>query len=321
MLRLRPLGRLSDPRASPRTTFVACTTPVEEEDPNAHASDELIRGGGFDPGGPIVILPDYCAGATGSITAAPSAINFGATVTTQWSANVPAGCAMPVKINGEVVAASGSKVVKPLSNYAYVLSIGSKTLSYANVNVTLPSTVRIKGNTNEWKALLVQAVGTANTRVVLENGVDMDLSEYENILVRQGVTLTSEKPAVLEIAGFTKGTDFSLPGVIGRDPRTLGPRLYTNTRPKPLFHIACTDSVWGDNVSSQGRNPFKTFATMSWPDTAAMQAFKPANSVRSLVGRFRGLVKDDLLAIDFTRMGQIFGAGSTAFAPHSRYAY
>lgn len=237
-------------------SFTACAMPSAEDDgPSTGESDGLSRGGVFDPGG-IVLQPDYCAGATGTITASATSLTFGQTMTLTWSVNVPANCTSSVKLNGEVVSATGTKVVKPLANYSYVLSIGNKTLSYATVNVTLPSTVYISGNTDEWKALLVQAVGTPNTRVVLQPGVDMDLSGYQNIYVRQGVTLTSEKPAVfLEAVGFTKGApEFGLPKAPGRDARTPGPRLYTNTLPKPLFLVRCADpgGIWGDNVKING---------------------------------------------------------------------
>lgn len=232
------------------STLAACAAPVDEA--TGKSSDELYRGTIFDPGGVITILPDYCAGATATVTASPTSISFGGSTTVTWSVNVPAGCTTPVKLNGEAVAASGSKVVKPLSNYSAVVQIGSNTLAVTSVNVVLPSTVRIKGNTDDWKGLLVQAVGTANTRVILESNIDMDLTGYENIVVRQGVTLTSEKPAVTgELSPMYRFIgDYSLPTVPARDARTLGPRLYTNSRPKPLFHIDCAypESLWGDNV-------------------------------------------------------------------------
>jgi hypothetical protein len=245
-------------------TIGACAAPTSDDgtapsEPTGESSDALKRPLP-DPGSPpIIIQPDYCQGASATIAVSASSIALGATMTLQWSMSVPAGCTSPIRVGGEPAASSGTRVVKPLSNSTYLVQLGYQTLAYASVNVTLPGTVHIKGNGDEWKGLLVQAVGTPRTRVVLDGGVDMDLTGYESIYVREGVTLTSEIPAVSGtfLARTIPGTIVppeTPPPLLGRNARILGPRLYTTSRPKPLFQIECNSdqTIWGDNVRFAG---------------------------------------------------------------------
>ena len=84
--------------------------------------------------------------------------------------------------------------MKPMSNQAYAISVNGVQLVNTEVKVTLPGTVKIKGSTTEWKNLLVQALGTPHTRVILADTVNMDLTGYSGIFITQGVTFTSEAP-------------------------------------------------------------------------------------------------------------------------------
>jgi hypothetical protein len=178
-------------------------------------------------------------------------------------------------------------------------------LGLLQIGVTLPPVVHIKGGTPAWRDLLIQAVGTPNTLVLLAANVEMDMSGYEGIYIVQGVTLTSEAPPVGNttlaaaatqsaigaqdnvvsmtaqrsaavvtqpsgaapqdnvtssartlpaggVAAFGWGDVFS-GYTVARNPRTLGPRLFTYTRPKPLFNIRCNgENIFGDNVHIVG---------------------------------------------------------------------
>ena len=86
-----------------------------------------------------------------------------------------------------------------------------------------------------------------------------------------------------------------------------------------IRYVAVSDTVGRWEVSSGGRYAWTTLATKSWPSEYG--PMRPARFVRALAGRFRGLAKDDVLAIDFTRWGQVAGNGSSTFLGHSRHPY
>lgn len=184
-----------------------------------------------------------CTRATGTLTVTPNAIRQGQSATLSWSASVPETCGEQLLLNGLVVPPSGSMTVTPLASVTYALRIGPRLLARAPISVEIPKTVYIDGSSGEWITLFVQAVGTPNTRVVLGANVDMDLTFLENIIVRDGVTVTSEAPApkgsqVLgKIPHDQKSPRFPQPPL--RDGRHLGPRVFTKTRPKPLFSMSC----------------------------------------------------------------------------------
>lgn len=224
---------------------------------------------------------DRCAGITGTLSLSPSTIAAGQSSRLAWSVRFPAGCVgQSVKLNGLTVASSGAQLVSPLATQAYRLSTGSTTLASATLTVTLPAVVRIKGSDSEWRRLLIQAVGTPNTRVVLENNVDMDMTGAANIYVVQGVTITSEAPiaagtgsvgtfgtATLNASlsaspstiAFGSLASVSRPPTVysepplGRNAQNIGPRLYTTSKPNPLFHVRCNGvDINGDNVRFLG---------------------------------------------------------------------
>ena len=92
--------------------------------------------------------------------------------------------------------------------------------------------------------------------MILAATVDMDLTDVPTIPIVQGVTITSEAQPVgnslnLLINPHVVGTVPQLPPA--RSARTLGPRLFTNSRQLPLFEIRCNgENIFGDNVRING---------------------------------------------------------------------
>ena len=201
----------------------------------------------------------------GTLSATPNEIRSGDNVTLSWSVVQPTGCDFRVFLNGRNVPASGSDTVQVLSSTDYALTVRGTALARTEVEVELCPVVDILGSSREWARLLVQAVGTANTTVRLAESVNMDLTDYDRILIKEGVTLTSELPATLVLAALQPTqpesresldalspcppTTTAAPAVVsGRTGEKLGPRLFTRSRPKPLFFIRCDGSHTGDNV-------------------------------------------------------------------------
>jgi len=153
-------------------------------------------GGGGPPDDDPPVDPTCARHSTGTLTATPGSIKLGESVIVSWSVSIPAKCKNPgpLTLNGTPVATEGSITVQPMSNAAYVLLLNGVRLGLAQIAVQLPSTVHIKGGTPPWRDLLIQAVGTPNTLVLLAANVEMDMTGYENIYIVQGVTLTSEAP-------------------------------------------------------------------------------------------------------------------------------
>jgi hypothetical protein len=121
--------------------------------------------------------------------------------------------------------------------------------------------VEIRGSSGDWVRLLIQALSTENTTIRLAENLDMDLSGYDSISITQGVNLTSEWPRVIgntttrrtgriQTTGRIAGSGVLTQGLVsGRTAQKLGPRIYTTTRPRPLFMIRCGEAGFrGDNV-------------------------------------------------------------------------
>lgn len=166
-------------------------------------------------------------------------MNIGETLTLSWTSRLPAGCGS-VSINGRNVSPNGSMTVRPAKTTIYNLNAGGTGLASTTVNVTTTPTVRIDADGPEWRAIFVQAVGTPNTRVMLQPTLDLDLSGYENIAIASGVTVTSEVPLLLapaanDLTVASRLGDLHRYGAPARDAAHLGPRLFTTTRPRPLF--------------------------------------------------------------------------------------
>ena len=186
------------------------------------------------PDYPRCAAPTQCSSrAVGTLSVLPSSIEQGQSATITWSVTPAARCPRTEPtLNGQRVPLRGSMRVTPLAGQTYVLKLESVTLQTKSLAVKLPGTVRIGGNTTEWKQLLVQALNTSNTVVILARHVDMDLTGYFNIRIKDGVTLISEPPI--------------------RDGRRLGPRLFTRGHAEPLFAIKCYGNNKGDNVRIMG---------------------------------------------------------------------
>jgi hypothetical protein len=233
---------------------------------------EFCAPGTIDP--PPVLDPDTDAcgrHSSATLVATPPRIRQGQSATLQWSVTYPYPCTPPViTVNGQPVGLQGSLTVTPMSSSPYALFIGGVGVTQVNVYVDLPAVVRIKGNTGDWKRLLIQALGDplpgldgipqdqrAGRTVLLAHNVDMDLTYSEDIHISQGVTLTSELPPpgnapLLMLAGFPK-VPIAEQGPVARNAFSLGPRLYTTSRPRPLLHIQCNgENIFGDRARLSG---------------------------------------------------------------------
>jgi len=250
----------------------------------------LLRTGVVLPGTTVLIQTDPCLPQpqVTSFTADSLNVALGQTTTLQWTVQVPDGCPYRVYLEGpgvvQTVGLEGTMQVSPLANTVYAvqvyfgpglatspLELTPSNSATVSVGVALPPLVEIKGNTGEWKALLVQALGTPGTAVRLARDVDMDLSGFENIAVAHGVSLTSDhelEPLALassvvsttgdltqSIGALTTETQSTAstsvaarlsPTLEGARPTAswrggleLGPRLYTTSRPRALFSIGC----------------------------------------------------------------------------------
>lgn len=196
-----------------------------------------------------------CVGATGTLTVSSTSVFYGRNVTVTWAVSRPAACLDKITLLGSVVAKSGTMTFAVKSDTALELKIGGRLLASAHVTVDLPMVVRINGSTPEWRDLMIFALGMPGRTVILADHVDMDLTGQENIFIRENVTFTSELPdpgnVLYSLA--VPGADTRLYRGPARTPSRPGPRLYTNSRPKPLFEIRCNnENIFGDNVHING---------------------------------------------------------------------
>lgn len=161
--------------------------------------------------------------ASGSLTATSSTVALGGSSTLKWSVRIPSGCtAVRTYLNSDVVGTSGSLVVTPQASSQYRLRIyisgyGERALATANISVQLPPRVEITANNQV--PLFVQAVQTPNTTVVVNDNVQLDLSNRDEIAVQSGVIVRG-----------------------GRGGLRPGPRLFTTTRPHLFFYIGPSTS-------------------------------------------------------------------------------
>ncbi len=213
-------------------------------------------------------------------------VRSGDPITFTWSVSIPPNCiGIKLALVTNAVSRNGSMTLRPLSPAAVQLSAtkdGQRSvLAEIRVDTILPRVVEIKGNTPEWRGLLIYAVGAAyvegaeQRRIVrLWPNVDMDLSYYFPIYVRNGVTLTGDQDirpsaqvdsvdgsAVRDgesSAAFTPMASLSPTawgGVVpGRFGVRLGPRLFTRaaTGVAGQFRIDCSGGKNGNNVRFSG---------------------------------------------------------------------
>ena len=189
--------------------------------------------------------------ATVSFTASPAQVSPGTPSTLMWSVRFPKGCSgiTTLTLAGTGVPLNGTLPVAPMATTTYSLYVqipqGTGKLGTATISVSLPAVVHIDGSSLAWRSLLVQALGTPQTKVVLAASVDMDMSYLQGIPIERGVMLTSELPRVASPPMALRRPDIEH-RPLARDAGHLGPRLYTRTRPQPLFEIV------GDNVLLEG---------------------------------------------------------------------
>ncbi len=182
-----------------------------------------------NPDGEPVGTAGCLASVQGTLTATPGSIVPGQSVTLRYRATVPSNCTgVKLRLNPWALSSkSGTRTVTPISNTTYNLQAirgnASVQLASATVGVTLPRRVTISSNEPEQVGVLIQALGTPHSEVVLEDNVDLDLTHKEWIVVAEGVSLVG-----------------------GRTPRAPGARLRTTSRPKPLLDVG------GDNVRISG---------------------------------------------------------------------
>jgi hypothetical protein len=189
--------------------------------------------------------------ATLRLSASSPNINLGEAITLRWHVDATANCPLGVKLDGQTVARVGSLVVTPQATTRYSLSVrvgNVSRIASADVAVRLPSVVTIQNNNQ--KSLLIQALGTAGTTVYVNNNVEMDLTHSTNITIAQGVRLF----------GF-------------RTPRVAGARLFTTSRPSPLFAVA------GDGVRISGLRIVGPQSTIAEDDSSLARGIVIDNAI------------------------------------------
>ncbi len=189
----------------------------------------------------VSVVPDCVDNVSGTLSALPKTVHLGAKSELTWFVQAPDSCQLGLTINGTPVGKIGSLKVQPNTTtvYSLVSAIpGAPTIASATVSVN-PKVVYIRGNSQSWKDLLVQSVGEDGTTVILMPTVNMDLTGYGPIYIRESVTLTGDTGA---------------PATPILNEHALGPLIYTTSRPKPLFLVKCNadGTILGDNVHISG---------------------------------------------------------------------
>ena len=196
----------------------------------------------------VSVTPDCMNEVTGFVRTMPRTVHKGYSSVLSWYANAPSQCQFTYAVNAVAQQASGSKRVNPLATTEYALTAflpgAQKTVAKALLTVN-PNVVYIAGNTQPAKDLLLESLQLDGTKVILAPNVDMDLTGYESIYIREGVIFTSDD-------GF--------PPRPVRTARNPGPRIFTTSRPKPLFMIECNGdpdaevkpTIIGDGVRISG---------------------------------------------------------------------
>jgi len=203
---------------------------------SAHAQ---LKGGSSGPGGNEPPEPSPClTEATLQIAANPTSVTYGQASVVSWSVVPPARCgSLTVRLNGQPVAASGSRSVTPPASATYTVIVSETRLGVyaqrsvsAQVGVVYPPRVVINQSTSNPASVLVGALGSTNPSQTIELcNVDIDLTG------RTGIAI---------------GSNRSLIGSPGceRNPRRLGPRIFvTDKRGGASLFV-----IQGDNVRVSG---------------------------------------------------------------------
>lgn len=198
---------------------------------------------------------DCTIGVSAGIKALPQTIHQGRPTTLSWSVVGPVGCPYDASLNGAPVLAIGTQTVTPSLTTQYTLTyqvgviltkrataVGFSAAPLGSVSTTVnvnTKVVRIKGGSAFWVEKLVNAASEEGVRIIIEPQVNMDLTNHPTIIIREGVILSS---------------DDGVPPRPVRTARALGPKLFTKSRQKPLFKVACSlnGASTGDGVLISG---------------------------------------------------------------------
>lgn len=166
-----------------------------------------------------------------SATCPAPCVKLGDAATVTWKVTVPSGCAkMKLRMNGEAVPASGFRTVHPIADSFFSLTYSTAQSTAALVsrplNVQLPPTVQILADNQA--PLLVQALRTEETTIVVANHVQLDLSDYRDIPIAGGVTLQGGRARTNpgpRLFSRTRSDGDSLLRIVGDDVRITGLRI------------------------------------------------------------------------------------------------
>src|SRR6266849_845714 len=197
-------------------------------------------------GGRVLPPPDPCLSGPQILSFAPTSpsIDLGTSTTLNWSVQAPSGCAYAYSMtvsarpqndltpnapadwnswtSSTTVAAQpqGTLQVQPAFNtdYLLILAWGPNSSTYRTTQVAVNLPVAVTINANDLAPLLVQAMETPNTTVIVPDGIELDLTpRVGTITIAKGVQLIGGRQA-------TPGT-----------PYQPGPRLFTTTAPSAEY--------------------------------------------------------------------------------------
>ena len=157
-----------------------------------------------------------------TLTASAAQVNLGQTTTLAWRTTLPVGCAMiRIYLDGLVVPATGSRTLQPIATQGHLLRAvfrsAGRTLATRGIKVILPNPLTI--SSSAVIPQLLQALTTADQVIIVQNNVDMNLTDWNGPL------------SMIPIAN----------GVVLRGGRTAfnpGPRLYTTSRTGALLLVS-----------------------------------------------------------------------------------
>ncbi len=200
-------------------------------------------------GGDPVPTFGACQLVTGTLTASTTSPRFNALVTFTWTTSSHS-CSTALTLDGQVVPRNGSLTLKAKKGL-YTLMLGSRALASVPLTLTLASPVRITANTVDERDLFVHATSVPNTTVLIQDGVDLDLSNRPTIYVAAGVTIASER----RLPGTNPLQPAPGIGPIARDSNHLGPRIFSTSHVADELLLLNSDNVTIRGLRIQGPNP------------------------------------------------------------------
>ncbi|MBK7860792.1 MAG: VCBS repeat-containing protein [Archangiaceae bacterium] len=213
------------------------------------AADQALAGGCTTPlncpGGPVQPPPVDphpidCADVTGTLTASQTSVRLGAPVVLAWSV-VQSSCNEVLTLSGEPVSRAGALTVPAVVD-TVSLQLGTRVLARVDLAITVPSVVRIGPATAAAREVFIYAVKTANTKVLLQQDLELDLSWRQEIAVAGGVSIESERLPLNRLEQL-QGTQRPT----ARDSNHLGPRLFSTTLTEGHLLV-----LKGDDITLRG---------------------------------------------------------------------